>query len=187
MIAIRTFVDQYNGDPSNVPEKKRLECAQKNKLVTRIETLQVVMLAPTAPAGADYQTSKTFCAIDVEDPRPTSSSSLVTLTEAVLRTTRAVSTTPIPPGLATFSTPTTVQSVASPVARAGSVELSFHHVSVSADRVQLLKNIRGHVKPGEILAVMGPSGMYSNFTTIILVEERQNIIFFIQTSYHLVD
>ncbi|CAG0922321.1 unnamed protein product [Notodromas monacha] len=38
------------------------------------------------------------------------------------------------------------------------VDLAFHDVCVSVDKVPLLANIRGFVRPGEILAVMGPSG-----------------------------
>lgn len=37
-------------------------------------------------------------------------------------------------------------------------ELTFTNLTVKLDKRQVLKNISGVVKPGQVLAVMGPSG-----------------------------
>ena len=41
------------------------------------------------------------------------------------------------------------------------IDVVFHGVNVSMGPKQILKNIYGDVKTGEILVVMGPSGEFS--------------------------
>lgn len=44
------------------------------------------------------------------------------------------------------------------------ITLTFNDLQVFIDNRKILDNISGSVKPGEVLAVMGPSGKHINVT-----------------------
>ena len=44
------------------------------------------------------------------------------------------------------------------MSEAGRLDVLFHSVNYSAGDTQILKDVYGGVEPGQIMAVMGPSG-----------------------------
>lgn len=49
--------------------------------------------------------------------------------------------------------------------------LSFNDLSVKINDRQILQNVSGKVHPGEMLAIMGPSGRKANLKCYIILQD----------------